>query len=104
MSSGTPSDADIMESVRQSDSFWEVNSYKRVVKRIDDGAKLCDDLMKLVAERAEIEAKHAAKLLHWKKRWEELVDRGTEYGTLQTAWRGSAECRVLDDECRVCCK
>jgi len=43
-------------------NFWDVNSYKRTVKRIDDGAKLCDDLLKLLAERAEIEGLYAAKL------------------------------------------
>lgn len=43
-------------------NFWDVNGYKRTVKRIDDGAKLCDDLLKLLAERAEIEGLYAAKL------------------------------------------
>ena len=43
-------------------NFWDVNSYKRTVKRIDDGARLCDDLMKLLAERAEIEGLYATKL------------------------------------------
>lgn len=43
-------------------NFWDVNSYKKTVKRIDDGAKLCDDLLKLLAERAEIEGLYAAKL------------------------------------------
>lgn len=43
-------------------NFWDVNSYKRTVKRIDDGAKLCDDLLKLLAERAEIEGLYASKL------------------------------------------
>ena len=43
-------------------NFWDLNSYKRTVKRIDDGAKLCDDLLKLLAERAEIEGLYAAKL------------------------------------------
>jgi hypothetical protein len=86
--SASPSESDLIESVRKSDSFWEVGVYKRVVKRIDDGARMCDDLMKLIAERAEIEAKHANKLLHWRKKWEEMIDRGPEYGTLQTAWKG----------------
>ena len=43
-------------------NFWDVNSYKRTVKRIDDGARLCDDFLKLLAERAEIEGLYAAKL------------------------------------------
>jgi len=43
-------------------NFWDVNSYKRTVKRTDDGARLCDDLLKLLAERAEIEGLYATKL------------------------------------------
>lgn len=43
-------------------NFWDVNSYKRTVKRIDDGARLCDDLSKLLTERAEIEGLYATKL------------------------------------------
>ena len=50
-------------------SFWDVGNYKRTVKRIDDGARLCDDFMKLTAERAEIEAKYANKLKVWAKKW-----------------------------------
>ena len=43
-------------------NFWDVNGYKKTVKRIDDGAKLCDDLMKLISERAEIESLYAGRL------------------------------------------
>jgi hypothetical protein len=42
--------------------FWKVNSYKKTVKRIDDGGKLCDDLLKMISERSEIESQHANKL------------------------------------------
>ena len=60
---GTPrgSDENLQYSAA-SDSFWDVGNFKRTVKRIDDGAKLCDEFMKLVTERAEIEAKYALKL------------------------------------------
>lgn len=43
-------------------NFWDVSGYKKTVKRIDDGARLCDDFLKLLAERAEIEGLYAAKL------------------------------------------
>lgn len=71
-----------------SDSFWDVGNFKRTVKRIDDGAKLCDEFMKLVAERAEIEAKYAIKLKAWSKKWEEIIKSGPEYGTMEGAVRG----------------
>lgn len=43
-------------------NFWDVNGYKASVKRIDDGARLCDDFLKLLSERAEIEGLYATKL------------------------------------------
>lgn len=42
--------------------FWKVNSYKKTVRRVDDGAKLADDVMKMVSERAEIESQYSLKL------------------------------------------
>lgn len=86
------------------DSFWDVGNYKRTVKRIDDGAKLCDDFVKLVCERAEIEAKYAFKLKVWAKKWDEMIRSGSEYSTLETAMRGTvgeAEARSeLHTKCR----
>lgn len=43
-------------------NFWDVNYYKTIVKRMEDGAKLCDDFMKMVTERAEIEAAYSIKM------------------------------------------
>ncbi|CAH3179402.1 unnamed protein product [Porites lobata] len=71
------------------DSFWDVGNFKRTVKRIDDGAKLCDEFMKLVVERANIEAKYAFKLKAWSKKWEECVKSGPEYGTMEAAMLGA---------------
>lgn len=33
------------------DNFWDVNGYKPVLKRIGGGAKLCDQLAKMLKER-----------------------------------------------------
>jgi len=71
-----------------SDSFWEPGNYKRTTKRIEDGNRLCTDLMQLVQERAEIEKNYAKSLKSWTKRWNELIDKGPEYGTTQAAWKG----------------
>ncbi|XP_037086793.1 LOW QUALITY PROTEIN: protein kinase C and casein kinase substrate in neurons protein 2-like [Pollicipes pollicipes] len=72
-----------------SDSFWEPGNYKRTTKRTEDGHKLCDDLMKLVLERSEIEKSYAKSLKAWSKRWNDLIEKGPEYGTAEAAWKAS---------------
>lgn len=83
--------------IATSDSFWEPNNYKKTTKRIEDGNKLCSDLISLVAERAEIEKAYAKNLKTWSKKWNELIEKGPEYGTTEAAWKG-----VLGEADRRC--
>ncbi|XP_047516330.1 protein kinase C and casein kinase substrate in neurons protein 1 isoform X5 [Pieris napi] len=91
------SDEQAMLSVT-SDSFWEPGNYKRTTKRVDDGHRLCSELQGLVQERAEIEKTYAKSLRGWAKKWNDLIEKGPEYGTMEAAWKGGmVEAERLSD-------
>ncbi|KAM3965911.1 protein kinase C and casein kinase substrate in neurons protein Synd isoform 3-T3 [Aphomia sociella] len=81
-----------------SDSFWEPGNYKRTTRRIDDGHRLCSELQALVQERADIEKTYAKSLRGWAKKWNDLIEKGPEYGTMEAAWKGGmVEAERLSD-------
>ena len=48
----------------------------RFCRRIDDGDRLCKDLILLVQERANIEKEFAKQLKAWSTKWNSLIEKG----------------------------
>uniref|UniRef100_A0A2R5LCI6 Putative adaptor protein pacsin n=1 Tax=Ornithodoros turicata TaxID=34597 RepID=A0A2R5LCI6_9ACAR len=74
--------------VASSDSFWEPGNYKRTTKRTEDGFRLCNDLIQLIQERADVEKSYSKGLRSWARKWADLIEKGPEYGTTEAAWKG----------------
>ncbi|KJE88573.1 hypothetical protein CAOG_00211 [Capsaspora owczarzaki ATCC 30864] len=72
------------------ESFWEVEQYKRVVERVSNAPKLCDELVACVDERENLEKAYAKSLQSWAKKWEGQIasEKSMEFGTLKTGWGG----------------
>jgi len=85
--------------VAGSESFWEPGNYKRTTKRIEDGEKLCKDLITLVQERANIEKEYAKMLKTWATKWNKHIENGPEYGTTEAAWKGI--CSEAERRCEL---
>lgn len=82
-------DAESTSVEASSDSFWDIGNFQRVVKRIENGARLCNDLAKMAQERIDIESKYARSLQQWSKKWDDIVSKGPEYGSLEIGWKAS---------------
>lgn len=59
-----------------STSFWDINGYNETVKRVEHGNRLCEELMQLVQDRADLEKHYAKSLRAWTKKWHDKIDKG----------------------------
>ncbi|XP_040289261.1 protein kinase C and casein kinase substrate in neurons protein 1-like [Bufo bufo] len=69
------------------DSFWMPNNYSSTVKRMEDGYRLCDDIIACFQDRAKIEKQYSLQMEEWVRKWKPIVDTSPMYGSLLRAWQ-----------------
>ncbi|XP_071956822.1 protein kinase C and casein kinase substrate in neurons protein 3-like [Antedon mediterranea] len=71
-----------MSSKKYEHSFWDIDQYRIIIERIENGFKSCDDFMSMIQERAELEVQYAKKLRRWEEKWTtNVLKKGYEYGS-----------------------
>jgi len=68
----------MIPSEKVKDNFWELGAYRRIIKRVDEGAFLVDEFKTMVQERAMIERKYSSMLKDWAKKWETRIEKSPE--------------------------
>eukprot|EP00124_Ichthyophonus_hoferi_P000180 Ihof_evm17s6 gene=Ihof_evmTU17s6 len=81
--------------------FWDVNNYKRCIKRMEYGIATYDIYGQMFKERAQVEAAHAHALTKWAEKWQKhlTAEKTAEFGTLghgfNALFRQALECAAV---------
>jgi len=67
-------------------SFWEIGQFKRTIARIDNGPKVCDDLLNFIKERSNIEEQYSKLLKHWSAKYRKVIEKNASYNTQESTW------------------
>jgi protein kinase C and casein kinase substrate in neurons protein len=80
------------DAIDNGESFWDLEGYKGVLKRTDNGNKLGSELADMINDRAKIEDNYAKALKQWNIKWNEhLKNDSDEYCTTKEAWKAFLE-------------
>jgi len=67
-------------------SFWEISQFKRTITRIDNGPKVCDDLLMFIKERASIEEHYSKLLKGLSNKYRKVIEKNASYNTQESSW------------------
>lgn len=47
---------------------------------------MCNDIVQMISERADIEKSYSKNLKSWSKKWHDFLNKGNEYGSMRATW------------------
>ena len=67
-------------------NFWDIGGFQVALDRYNDGYTTCEDIIKMMIERAKLEENYSKSLIEWKTNWTEFLKKESkEYGSTKDA-------------------